>query len=169
MHVVAYTDSMSVFVKSTMAPKPKTQSTRAVSLALAAVFIVMATAQLFSFENFPEVIRHMWLPLGEFAPVRAALLVTIEVLALPFLLSMSLSRAMRVFSMVAGWLAIGVWLMISLWVNLSGDIVTNSGLLGATVSLPVGWWNILFCLALGVLAAWSAWGMWPLTRSEHSK
>lgn len=160
---------MSVFVKPTEAPRPKTKNARIISLGLAAIFIIMATAQLFSFEKFPDVIKHMWLPFEGLDQLRATLLVVAEVLALPFLLSMPLSKAMRILSMILGWVAIGVWFMISLWVNLSGDIVTNSGLLGATVPLPTGWWTLLFCLALGVLAVWSAWGMWPFPHASRQK
>jgi len=157
---------MSFFVKSTAASKPKTKNVQLISLGLAAVFVLMAVAQLFTFESFPEVIAATGIP-GE-ASVWAAVLVTLEVLALPFLLSMRLSPAMRVVSMVSGWIAIALLLKIAVWANLSSEAVSNSALLGDTVSLPVGWWNVLICLSLGVLAAWSAWGMWPL-RPKHSK
>lgn len=154
---------MSFFVQSTVAPAPKTGNIRPVAIALAAVFIVMAVAQLFTFEKFPEVLANVWLPGGKpMAQVYAAVIVTLEVFALPFLLGMRLSPAMRVFSMVAGWLTVMFWLAVTLWENFSGDVIANSGLLGDTVSLPVGWWNILFCVALGILAAWASWGMWPL-------
>jgi hypothetical protein len=159
---------MSFFVKSTPASAPKTKNIRPVSLGLAAVFIVMVVAQLFTFETFPKVIANMGLPGGEgVASIRAALIVTLEVVALPFLLSMRLSPAMRVVSMVSGWLVVTAWLAASLWLNLSTSIASNSGLLGDTISLPVGWWNVLFCLSLGVLAAWSAWGMWPSVHPRH--
>ena len=156
---------MSYFVQATQPPHPKTKNIRAVSLALAGVFVVMAVAQLFTFEKFPAVIEGMWLPGGGFmSSVRAALVVVFEVGAVPFLLSMRLSPAMRFVSMVSGWLAIAAWLGASVWQNVAPGVVSNSGLLGATVKLPVGWWNVLFCLALGVLAAWAAWGMWPLKK-----
>ena len=156
---------MSWFVKATAAQRPKTKNIRTVGLGLAGVFVVMAVAQLFTFEKFPEVITAMWLPGDElFSPVRAAVIVTLEVAAVPFLLSMRLSPAMRFISMVAGWMAIVAWLVATIWQNISSGVISNSGLLGASVSLPVGWWNVLFCVALAVLAAWAAWGMWPLKK-----
>lgn len=161
---VAYTKIMSVFVKSTPAPVPKTKNIRGVSIGLAAIFVILAVAQLFTFEKFPQVFTQMWLPFADLASVRAAFIVTFEVLAVPFLLGMRLSPAMRVTSMVSGWLVVALWLMISLWINLTGSVVANSGFLGNTVKLPVGWWSVLFCLALGVLMAWASWGMWPLAR-----
>lgn len=157
---------MSFLSRSTAPPRPKTRNTWLVSLLLAAFFVVMIVGQLFTFEDFPAVLDTMWIPLGEaWLPVVASMIVTFEVLALPFLLGLRLSVAMRVLSMVFGWLAILTWLVFSLGNNLQGDIA-NSGFLGATVVLPAGWWTVLFCVALGILAAWAAWGMWPLVRSK---
>jgi hypothetical protein len=164
---LAYTTGMSFFVDSTPAVKPKTENVRTMSVALAAIFMIMAVAQLYSYEDFPATLAAMWLPGGEsFAMVLAALLVIYEVFALPFLLGMRLSPAMRVISMVFGWLTVAWWLYITLWQNLSGHIIGNSGLLGATVPLPVGWWGVLFIVALGVLSAWASWGMWPISRTK---
>jgi hypothetical protein len=156
---------MSFFVQATQASRPKTKNIRTISLVFAGVLIVMAIAQLFTFEKFPSVVADLWLP-GDSssASVYSAVIVTLEVLALPFLLSMRLSPAMRLVSMVAGWTSVLIWLGISLWENLTTNVVSNSGLLGDTVTLPIGWWSVLVCLALAVLAGWSSWGMWPLNK-----
>jgi hypothetical protein len=159
---MAYTASMSVFVQATQAPKPKTKDIRTVGVALAGVFVVLAVAQLFTFEKFADVISAMWLPGGDgLSSVRAALIVALEVGAVPFLLAMRLSPAMRVVSMLSGWCAIAAWFVATIYQNFSTNVIVNSGLLGATVKLPVGWWNTLFVVAVGILAAWAAWGMWP--------
>jgi len=126
----------------------------------------MVVAQLFTFEDFPNLLGTMWMSISDaWLPVVASVLVILEVFALPFLLGLRLSAVMRVVSMISGWVVIAVWFAISF-----GSIVTNtqtdSALLGATVSLPTGWWEVLFCVALGVLAAWAAWGMWPLGRQK---
>jgi hypothetical protein len=156
---------MSFFAQPSAPPKPKTANVRLVCLLLAAMLVVLAVAQLFTFEQFAEVFIAMALPGSDvLAPVYGAVIVTLEVFALPFLLAMRLSTAMRIFSMVVGWLAIAVWLFLSVWGASMGEIAANSGLLGATVVLPVGWWSVSFSIALGVLAAWAAWGMWPLGR-----
>ena len=94
------------------------------------------------------------------------LIVALEVAAVPFLLGMRLSPAMRVVSMVSGWLVLLGWFVTLILQNLSSHVIANNGLLGATVSLPVGWWSVLLIFAAGVLAAWAAWGMWAL---RHSK
>lgn len=153
---------MSFFVQPTTATPPKTPNIRLISLTLAGVYVVLAVAQLFKFEAFPAVIAGFWLPGGEpTAKLVAALFVTGEIFALPFLLSMRLSPAMRVFSMVLGWLVLAGWLFLALWANLTTSVVGSMGFLGATLALPVGWWAVFFFAALGVLAAWASWGMWP--------
>ena len=158
---------MTFFVKATSAPKPKTDTVRSISLGLAGIFILLAVAQLFTFEKYPSVISNMWLYGGDaFAPVWAAVIVTLEVTAVPFLLMMRLSPAARFVSMVAGWLSIILWLGIFIWQNIEYAVIANNGILGATLRIPAGWWSVLFWIALGVLAAWSAWGMWPVKRAH---
>lgn len=153
---------MSFFVQPTPPTKPKTDNIRMISLSLVTFFVILAVTQLFKFEDFPGVIAGFWLPGGETtAKLLAALLVTGEVLALPFLLSMRLSPAMRFFSMVLGWLVIGTWLFLALWANLTTNVIGSMGIFGATLALPVGWWAVFFFAALAVLAGWAAWGMWP--------
>ena len=152
---------MNLFVKPTAAPVPKTPNTVWISMALAACFIILAVAQLYKYEEFPDVLAGLGLPGGVvWAPLYAALIVICEVLAVPFLLRMRLSPAMRIVSMVSGWLVIGLWLIIAITGNLSG-YAGNSGVLGATLPVVLGWWTVFVFAALGVLAGWSAWGMWP--------
>jgi hypothetical protein len=123
----------------------------------------MAVAQLFSFEDYGSVFAGMWLPGGaDMASLYAAVIVILEVGAVPFLLMMFLSRAMRVLSMMAAWAAVIFWFVVTVAQNGSKHIIANDGMLGATVPLPVGWWAVLFSIALGIMAAWAAWGMWPL-------
>lgn len=128
----------------------------------AGIIAVMAVAQLFTFENFPAVIASIWLPGGEvMARVIAAFIVIAEILALPFLLSMRLSPLFRVVSMVLGWIIVLKWLFFAIWENVMLATLTNTGMFGATVPLPVGWWSVFFSLALGILIVWASWGMWP--------
>jgi len=155
---------MSFFSKAIPAPVPKTRNAWLAGLLLAGFFVVMAVGQLFTFEDFPGVLAAFHLPGETLAVIYAGVIVALEVLALPFLLGLSLSRAMRVVSMVCGWLAITFWLVVSIFGNIAN--VGNSGLLGATVTLPTGWWSVCFCVALGILAAWAAWGSWPFTHKK---
>lgn len=165
-----YTKYMHYFVQPTPAPTSKTPNVRLISTGLAAVFVLLAVAQLYSYEDFPAVIAGFWLPVDEsFASVIAALIVTGEVVAVPFLLGMRLSHAMRLVSMFAGWLVIASWLVLSLWVNASDDIVGNAGVLGATIPTVPGWWMVTIFASLGVLMAWASWGMWPLARVKQKR
>jgi hypothetical protein len=158
---------MSFFVQTTPSAAPKTKNVPIISIALAAAFVALAVAQLYSFEDFPDVIASLGLPGGRsFASLWAALLVVGEVLAIPFLLSMRLSPAMRIVSMVAGWLTLVVWITIGILINTTTNAITNTGVLGATVPTIPGWWMVCLFIALGVLAGWASWGMWPFSRND---
>ncbi len=154
---------MSFFVRLTNAPAMKTANVGKISLLLAGPLLIMALAQLFNFEKFPSILEHMGLTNEVQAKLVAALLVTTEVLALPFLLRLKLSNAMRIFSMVMGWLTVLLWVLLAIWQNVHAAS-TNNGILGATVALPVGIWTIFFFIGLGVLTIWAAWGMWPIQK-----
>lgn len=159
---------MNLFVQPTSAPSPKTPIISYASIGLAAIFVILAVAQLYSFEEYPDVIESMSLPTMWPPSLYAALIVTLEVLAVPFLLGMRLSPAMRVASMVAGWLVISTWLKISLFLNVSVNAVTNSGALGATIPVAPGWWMVYCFGALAVVVAWVSWGMWPMRSQKRS-
>lgn len=156
---------MSFLVQPTDAPIPKTTNIRAVSLLLAAILIVMAVAQLFTFEDYSDVIAGVTGLSAVFATIVSAMIVVFEVAALPFLLSMRLSVLGRVVSMLGGWLTAVGWSSIALYSNSAMGSVSNSGILGATMPLPNGWWMTFFFAGVTVLVIWSSWGMWPLTRS----
>jgi hypothetical protein len=159
---------MSFFVKTTPSAVPKTKNVPIVSIALAAAFVGLAVAQLYSFEDFPDVIASLGLPGGRsFASLCAALLVVGEVIAIPFLLSMRLSPAMRIVSIVAGWLTIMAWVTIAIVINTTTNAITNAGVLGATVPTTPGWWMVCLFIALGVLSGWASWGMWPFNRNDQ--
>jgi hypothetical protein len=162
-----YTTSMSIFVKSTEAKKPKLESSKWAALLLAGILIVMLVGQLFTFEKFPAVLQGLGFFSSEGGSrIAAALIVIFELAALPFLLRMRLSPFARVSSMCAGWLVLLYWFVTAICLNASLNISDNSGVLGGTVAIPVGAWMITFFMALGVLHGWASYGMWPLARSS---
>lgn len=157
---------MSIFAKSTLPPPVRAKDAVNVARLYAAILVVMVVGQLFSFEKFIPLVTTFQLPGGEAAGVVvAALIVTCEVLALPFLLRMRLSPAMRALSMVCGVLAATAWLKLTIWLNVTVGAADSVGFLGTSVDLPVGWWAVCFSLALLVLSIWVGWGMWPFVRS----
>lgn len=157
---------MSIFIQATAAPKPKSALIEKVSTLLAGVFVVLAVAQLFGFENFPLVIEAWQLPGvgGSASALLAAGIVVCEVLAVPFLLRMRLSPVMRFLSMIVGWLAGVWWLLVTIWQTVAGIMGESVGLLGSTIQLPLGWWSVLLVIFIGGLLAWASWGLWPVRR-----
>ena len=158
--------NMSVFVKSSPALKPRTANSTKIALLYAVILVIFAVTQLFTFEEFLVYIQSVNLPFGEslndaFAPI----LITAEVLALPFLLRMRLSLAFRYLSLGLGCVAAALWIVLSSWIVLSGVSIDSVGFLGTLVILVPGWWAVSISLSLGILAAWSAWGLWPGKRA----
>lgn len=133
------------------------------SIAVAAVFVILAVAQLYSYEDFPDVVASLWLPGGRiYADVWAALIVTLEVAALPFLLAMQLSPAARVVSMVAGWGVVALWLGIFVWENVTTNAIVNSGVLGATIPTMPSWWLVVLSVVFAGILAYVSSGKWPV-------
>ncbi|MDB5162743.1 MAG: rane protein of unknown function [Candidatus Saccharibacteria bacterium] len=158
---------MSILVKSTPAPKPRSKESSNIAIFFAAVLVLMAVAQLFTFEDFLPFIQSLNLPLSDNGVYSVApILIFAEIFAVPFLLRMRLSPAFRFVSMLLGWLAVGIWLFISVWILVANVDVETIGFLGTVVDLTPGWWAVFISLALGVLAAWSAWGLWPGKRTK---
>ena len=169
-----YTSDMSLLPIAIIAPAAKTVVSRRVALVYAAILTVMAVAQLYSFDDFLVLAKTF----GDISGVGgaylvAAFLVTSEVLAIPFLLRMSLSPAFRWVSMVLGWIVAATWLKVTIWLALQSAGTGNVGFLGTVVTVTPGWWAVLISVLLAVLSGWSAWGLWPrgmikiLTRSVH--
>lgn len=153
---------MGIFVKTTPAPKPRTRDARMVAYFYAFILVVFALAQLFTFDEFSKLLEGFGIPGGvPVAHLVAGMMVVSEVFALPFLLGMSLSPLMRFVSMGLGLLVPIGWFKLSLGVVLTDNAVSNIGFLGTKVSLMPGWWAVFFSVALGILAAWASWGLWP--------
>lgn len=126
------------------------------------MIMILAVTQIITFSAFPEILSHYWLVGGGVtAAVIAGLLVVFEVLSVPFLLGLRMSPAMRVVSMVSGWLLVIIWLFLLVPANFGMTAIENAGMLGATLAEPISWWLVVRIVALGVLIAWAAWGMWP--------
>lgn len=147
--------------------RPKTKNVRWVALLYAAALVAFATSQLFSFEDFLNIVSGYGLFDNELVErLKAVFVVVAEVFALPFLLRMKLSWLMRIISMICGWLVAMFWFGISLWLVVANVSPENIGFLGSVVTLTPGWWAVLMSVGFGILSAWASWGMWPIARKK---
>jgi hypothetical protein len=139
-------------------PKPTLLSVTAASLYLALFFAVAALMQLFAFESFPDVIASYDISfVSDLSPVVAALIVCLEVLALPFLLWMKVSRLMRVVSFISGWFVLLFWLKVGIWQSVTTVYISNAGLFGAKIVVPQGWWLVSYSAILIILMGYVTW------------
>ncbi len=164
---MGYTTNMSIFANATSAPATKSPTAAKVAIGLAAVMVMLVVAQLFTFEDFPNVIHEMAISgIGDSEAILiAALIVVGEVFAIPFLLGMKLSPLMRIVSMVLGWLIGLWWLMATIYQVIEAPGIGVIGLLGATISLPAESWVLLIVMSVIVLIVWASWGLWPIRRN----
>lgn len=161
---------MSIFVKATVAAKPKTKEVSQVAYFYAVILVIMVLCQLFTFDSFLILIESFWLPIGvPMTHLLTGIIVVSEVFAIPFLLGMKLSPLMRLLSMFLGWLVPFIWLILNLWINLSINNITSVGFLGGVVDIMPGWWAVFISISFGILAAWASWGMWPLNSKRPPK
>jgi len=146
------------FVRALPAKKPTQLSVVAASLYLAGFFVVTAVLQLFAFESYPDVIRSYGLPMAsELALPFAALVVCLEIFAIPYLLWMKLSPLMRWVSMISGWIAIAYWLVVGIWQGVTDVYIPNAGLFGAKILMPQGRWLVSYCAVLLILMIYVVW------------
>jgi len=160
---------MKIFVSVTEVNAPRTKNSGHIAYILAALLTVMLIGQLFTFETFIEWIASLNLPLNDMGVyLTASIIVITELLALPFLLRMSLSPAFRWVSMVFGWIAISKWVFFAAWTLfvIPSDLIA---FIGTVAPVAPGWWALLFSIALAILTIWASWGLWPGTRKEEKQ
>lgn len=154
---------MSGFAKATDAPKPKTDDAKKAAWLYAAVLAVVALVQLATFPTFVNVF--VSLHLGGFL---AWLTVFSEIVAVPFLLEVRLSKAFRAFSLLCSWIAPALWIVVTLAALIQQP---NVGILINTAAAPIlpSWWLFFIALAFAFLTIWTSWGLWPFRRGAPSK
>lgn len=159
---------MDIYSRTTYPKPPKTADSGYAAYLYAAILVVMALTQLFSFDEFIKLFTTFGIIGGELvARLMGGIMVICEVFAIPFLLRMRLSKHLRIISMIMGWLVVFGWLKIVLWQNIVPNSVMNVGLLGTIVQLSPGWWAVPLIVALGMLDLWSSWGLWPISRYQR--
>lgn len=115
--------------------------------------LLVLIAQLFTFEKFADVLRAYHLPGGEAVVVAMAVLIPLlELLSLPFWVSMRMSTALR---MTGHWVAIAtpiIWLVLVGYRVVTVNEPTNSGILGATVPIATSLYLLIAIVAWGAIA-----------------
>lgn len=124
---------------------------RAIILAL--VYVGVLLTELFHFEDMPGIVSGFNLPGGHIVAVLVAgLLPLLVAISLPYLISMRLSQRSYVVCRAAVIATPIVWTLLGLWLNIGVPWLDNTGLFGATIITPLGWWLVAFAL----LWLWSA-------------
>ena len=131
----------------------KTKSARILSWIVAGMLLVMLLSQLYGYEAFAALLFDI-VPFHDSTQtiIFAAFIVTLELLALPYLLEMRLSKLMRFCSAVSGLLVGLFWLFMSL----TSAHAANSALFSDTIEVPGGiiaavWSLILVSCMISVL------------------
>lgn len=159
------------FFATAQAPKPpKTEMSRQIALVYAGILAVLALSQLFSLEETLALVQSYGvISDGRVASGLVLSSIVAEVFAIPFLLRMHLSSAMRWLSMLLGWFVAVFWLVCSVLFAVAGDASLHSWLFGTVLMVPSGWWAVYVSMGLCVLAGWSSWGLFPTGKSSKDK
>lgn len=141
--------------KSSKQSKKRIETTtpQAMRLVLAGYLLVLLVLQLFTFEQFPELVATAGVG-GVYSYIVAIALVVVELMALPYLISMKVPTRLQKLSLVSLILAMVGLSVLEVSAYLSGQTVV----FGATFGLPGGSWSLLFMAALWVLAFWGVFG-----------
>jgi hypothetical protein len=122
------------------------------SFLLGMVHLLLLITQLFTYEDFPAVIRTWSMPGGEPMVVFLAVILPLaELVSLPYLVSMNISPRILSLSRYATLTVGALWVIISLWLTIS-TAVAESGLFGATISIPAGLWMLGYAVFLLITA-----------------
>jgi glucan phosphoethanolaminetransferase (alkaline phosphatase superfamily) len=133
--------------------KRKNVLVKELGVALAFVYIVFAVLQLVTFEKLPGALAvALPISMAEKSHIMAAVLVVSEVFALPFLLGMQLSFAMRVLSAVLAYVA--ALYIVFIGYTTYGTVIQDTGLGGGYVPFPGGPWLLWFGIGILVLLGW---------------
>lgn len=148
-------------IVATWPSEPKTKDSARAAQVYAGILVIIVTVWLLGFNHFVVALDSYDLPVSNNGLAAAIYFVCLAILALPFLLRMKLSPAMRLVSMSAGLLTSLSWLGLSVWSTIYAHQIHHTALFAPALELPPGWWMITLAASIFVLSAWSSWGLWP--------
>ena len=126
---------------------------KVVKLITGLLIMVSLLCQLFTFEKFSAVITSAGIPPYLSLPI-AILLVIAELMSLPFLINMNMSKRISLMSRTAGFLSLGIMTVISFLTFVNGHVAV---IFGATIKnvnnvaaifLVFVMWVLLICANL---------------------
>ena len=118
-----------------------------IGLIASCMIVAMLAGQLFGYEDFSMALSLvMTTNDAQLLGVIAAAIVIAELMALPFLLAMYISKLMRAMSAMLGFAVAGFWLLISL----TNAHVENSAMFSSSLVLPGGIVAMIWALLLFV-------------------
>lgn len=138
-------------IKAPSSKQTRVSSTRVARLALGGYLMIFLLGQLFTFEKFPALLQAIGLS-APLAVVIAAVLVGVELLAMPFLIGLDVRRWVYRLSRMCCFMALVLLSVIEVVAFMS----ETSVLFGATFDLPGGLWSLSLLLALWALLVWSS-------------
>lgn len=156
------------FAKATLPSKPKNKMYKYAGLVLAGITTAMVVSQLFKFEEFGVLLsEYPVASLFNNSIILAAIIISLEVFSLPFLLRMKISPAFRIVSMFFGWLVAGIWFYLATIVPLVSDMVVEPAMFGGLLTfLPMFAYSLLASL-ITILTILVSFGMWPKLSGIH--
>ena len=119
-------------------------------LILAGYIVVFLLAQLFSFDKFPAQLEAIGL--GGWSVAVAIILVMVELLAVPFLIGLSMPKTLSLASRVAVYLSVILLTVLEVFAYMAGATI----IFGASLDLPGGLWSVFLLIAMWMLLLWVA-------------
>lgn len=136
-------------------PKNRSKQTSVLGVMAAFMILVIALAQLFGFEGMPSILGNFWGIDESAGLLLAALIVVVEVFALPALLGMKLSPLMRWCSGMVGIVAVGYWVVASFYV-ITTSLTRDGGIFGGKLETVSGLLlPVMSALLIAIL--WAYW------------
>jgi len=146
------------FAHASTPSKPLAFPALFLSWALAGLLIIMATAQLMTYEKFVPLMQNYQL-FGDYTLGRiiAALLVIGEVFSLPFLLRMNISPLFRLTSALSLVLVSALWLILGMWTLATHPPLVGLGIFGSLLKVDSSALLVAFVVGLLVLSGVVMW------------
>lgn len=120
------------------------------ALLLGCFYLLILLLQLFTFEDFYKIVSGFALPGGSVAAVIMTGAFPLFMAAgLPYLFSMRLNERAWHFSRIMAIVSPLTWFVVVLYLGISGNILAEVGIFGATVVIHYSWWVVVL---LGMIA-----------------